>query len=287
MPSNGLTLVGFMDEPTAIAHLRSACCPADPSDAALRTQWQSAQAQLGAPVPNAGNPQLLPIPPSSAAYISAFFSNPWVSGTLNTTYPGAVNIQVVLVEIDPLLAYQFTVDLDRSSHHCAALGKPPTVDALLPICLPAAPSQEPLLTQTIDRAVLISSECANVTVAAGGWFQGPPVNHPIGGVYIGTTLPFVHVTRLGGRCYLHNGFHRAIGMRAAGATHMPCLLRDVPDAAAAGIRSDRTTFSEAELTGTNPPTVGHFAGNRAWKVQLRKHRRVVHVSWAEHLMPVE
>lgn len=283
MPTAGLSLVGFMDELKAIDHLRTACCPADPSDAAVRAEWHAAQANLGAPIPKAGAPQIQPIPAASMPYVTGFMGNPWVTSVLQQ-YPG---VQVVLIEIDPLLAYQFTVDLDRSSHHCAALGRRPTIDQLLPVCLPAAQTPEQFLAQNIDRAVLISSQSTNVTIAHGGWFGGPPVNHPIAGVYIGTTLPFAHVTRFSGRCYLHNGFHRAVGIRMAGATHMPCLLRDVTDAAAAGVRTDGSTFSEVQLSAVNAPTVGHFAGGRAWGVQLRRHRRVVHVSWAEHLMPVE
>jgi hypothetical protein len=285
MPSNGLSLVGFMDEQKAFEHLRVACVPADPSDAALRAVWQAATARLGAPTANAGNPDIQPIPPTSAAYVGAFVADPWVSGALNN-YPPGTKIEISLVEIDPLLAYQFTVDVERSIHHCGKLGKP-SVDELLPICLPTAPANEPITVQAIDRAVLVTSQCANVTVAHGGWFGGPPINHPIGGVAIGTTLPFAHVTRLAGRCYLHNGFHRALGIRATGETHMPCLVRDVPDAATAGIRADGATFTESQLTGPNPPTVGHFTSGRALDVKLRRHHRVVHISWAEHLMAVE
>lgn len=286
MPSKGLSLVGFMDEQKAIEHLRLACVPADPSDAALRALWQTATARLGAPAANAGNPDIRPIPPASAGCIAAFVANTWVSGVLNS-YPPGSKIEIALVEIDPLLAYQFTVDVERSMHHCGALGKPPSVDVLLPICLPTAQPNEQSTVQVIDRAVLITSQCANVTIAQGGWFGGPPVAHPIGGVYIGATQPFAHVTRLAGKCFLHNGFHRALGIRAAGATHMPCLVRDVPDAATAGIRVDGATFTESQLTGANPPTVGHFTSGRALDVKLRRHHRVVHISWAEHLMPVE
>ncbi len=291
MPSAGKSLVGFMDEPRALNHLREDCCPANPADAVLRAEWQAAQARLGPPVANAGAPQILPIPPPHDAYVAAFAGNPWVSNSLAQLYPGAA-IQIVQAEIDPLLAYQFTVDTNRSQHHCGLLNKPPTLAELLPVCLPMTPASEEFKVQVIDRALLISSKCANVTVAGGGWFQNaallnPVIPHPVGGIMIGTTLPFSHVTRLNGRCFLHNGFHRAMGIRAAGGKYMPCILRDVPDAAAAGIRTDGATFTEAQLTGANPPTVGHFANGLAWDVQLRLYRRVVHVSWAEHIMPVE
>ena len=58
MPSQGLSLVGFMDQPQAINHLRNDCMPADSSDAALIGEWQAAQGMLGAAIQNAGNPDI-------------------------------------------------------------------------------------------------------------------------------------------------------------------------------------------------------------------------------------
>jgi hypothetical protein len=294
VPSAGLSLVGFMDEQPAIAHLRDACVPANPDPVVLRAEWQAARAKLGAAMANPGVPQILPIVPPDDAYVNNFAANPWAAGALAhlAQLAGGAAIQIALVEIDPLLAYQFAVDKSRSAHHCGNLTPNPPVAELLPLCLPTAPANEEMRVQVIDRAIFISSKCANVNVAFGGWFQNapllnPPIPHPVGGVVIGTSLPFSHVTRFAGRCYLHNGFHRALGIRAAGGTHMPCIIRDVPDAAAAGIRPDGTTFNQTLLADPNPPTVGHFTNGRAWDVQLRLHRRVVHIGWAEHMMPVE
>src|ERR1700733_14969314 len=110
MPTPGLSLVGFMDEPAAINHLRFACAPADPADAALRAVWQGAQGQLGAPTPNAGNPGIHAIPQGQAAYITQISQLPWVATALATNWAGAA---FHMVDIAPLLAFQHTVDLAR------------------------------------------------------------------------------------------------------------------------------------------------------------------------------
>src|ERR1700733_421811 len=111
MPSAGLSLVGFMDEQEALTHLRTACVPSDPSDAALKAAWQAAQAQLGPPISNAGSPNVAAIPAAQAPHIVTLMQTPWAAQALQSTLQGST---FQMVEIDPLLAFQFTVDLDRS-----------------------------------------------------------------------------------------------------------------------------------------------------------------------------
>lgn len=137
MPNPGLSLVGFMDMGHAINHLRNGCVPPDPSDAALIQEGNAARALLGAPIPNAGNPQILNIPQANQQYVHNLLNNSHFAPQLQQ--PG---ISVQLVEIDPLLAFQATVEDGRSAHHCAALHAAPSVADLLPICLPQAQVNE-------------------------------------------------------------------------------------------------------------------------------------------------
>jgi hypothetical protein len=280
MPTPGLSLVGFMDEAQGKDHLRNACIPPDPTDAALTAAWQAAKAQLGAPVANAGNPALDPIPPSHAAYILQVTQLPWVAAALAADLAGAT---FQMVEIDPLLAFQYTVDTDRGAHHCAGLPNPPSLDQMLEVCLPLAIKPEPLQTSLQPQSLMVRCRSANFRVIRQGSFNDQAGNLAGAGVLLGNSLPFAHVVRYSGRCYLHNGYHRAIGLRAAGADRIPCIFRDVPTAEVAGIRTDNLTFPEALLTSVNPPTLLHFTGGRAHGVSLRAHARVIHVSWAEYL----
>lgn len=94
----------------------------------------------------------------------------------------------------------------------------------------------------------------------------------------------MHVTDFNGRHYLHNGFHRAYSVRKAGATHVPCLIRDVTDPAAAGIRDDGGTFSQLLMESADPPTMEHYTQDRAFPVQLRDVSRIIHLSWSEYAL---
>ena len=278
MPSPGLSLVGFLDEPSALHHLRTACIPPDPTDAALRNVWQAAQVRLGPPVLNAGQPQILPIAAAQSPHVVALMQTPWIAQALQTTLQGAT---FQLIEVAPLLAYQFSIDLDRTAHHCKALSTPPDADELMSVCLPTAITPEPLQVHPLAQSVLIKARCLNVQVTAQGWFQQLSPN--MAGISVGVSLPLVHVVRLHGRCYLHNGYHRAVGALRAGASHVPCVFRDVADPQSAGIKQDGTTFSSALLSGPNAPTVGHMSVQRAEAVTLRAHSRVMHVSWADYV----
>jgi hypothetical protein len=270
------------DQDQAITHLRTQCVPADPSDAALIAEWNTAKARLGNAIPNCGQPQIQDIDPQHVGRAQQLLASPWCGPYFAGPASGA---QFKMIELDPLLAFQFTISKDRSDHHCAALTKPPTVPQLLTLCLPNAPQSETFQTfstPAYSNSLMLKSRSLNLQLQGYGVY-----NAAFMGIQFGPSLPFLHVVRFNGRCYLHNGFHRALGIRAAGATHAPCVLRDVPDAAAVGIRIDGGTFGQSLLESSNPPTVAHFTQSRAYDVQLRNVARYLHVSWAEYVIPQE
>lgn len=79
MPSPGESLVGFMDQIAAINHLSGHCVPQNPDPAALIAEWNAAQAQLGAAMPNAGNPDIQPIPAAHDPHIQQLLAAPWAA----------------------------------------------------------------------------------------------------------------------------------------------------------------------------------------------------------------
>jgi hypothetical protein len=289
MPTRGLSLVGFMQQDAALHHLRQACVPPDPADAALLPVWRAATANLGTASPNAGKPNIEAIPAANAAYVNTLLSQAWVHAAFQGPLKGS---EIKLVEIDEMLAFQFTVDLDRADHHCGPLSKPPTIDELLHTCLPINPIGEALSISTLvtspnGGSAVIRARSLNVRMVAQGIFNDPGGNPFAAGFQFGPALPLVQAVRLNGRVYLHNGFHRAVGARAKGATHIPCVLRDVQTPDEAAIRADGSTFELALLESANPPSVGHFTSGRAQSVLLRLVSQVMHVSWARHVVADE
>lgn len=282
MATPGLSLVGFMDQQQAMAHLRTACVPADISDAAILADWNKAKVTLGAPIANSGHPDIQTIPSMYDSHIQQVLSAPFAAPSFQTTLAGC---EFKLVEIDPLLAYQFTIDDGRSNHHCASLSHPASIQEMLSICLPHTPETvnfdalQHSHTQQ-NQSIMLRTRNLNVRSFATGIFDAQFM-----GLQFVVSLPFMHVVSYNGRHYLHDGFHRALGVRRTGATHAPCLVRTAANPDSAGIRNDGGTFALSLLESSNPPTVGHFTQGRALPVSLRGTHRILHVSWAEYVLP--
>jgi hypothetical protein len=276
MPIPGLSLLGFLPQDGALNYFRNACVPAASDDAALVAEWNAAKALIGPVAANAGNPAITAIAPADVPYMDALKAGPWKAQfDANPTWDFAV------VEIAPLLAFQFSILMPKSANHCSALPTPPTVTDLLPVCLPQTPPTPSAHVSRDARSVMIQSRDLNLRAVDAGL-----LNFTMG-LQFTFALPFAHVVRFGGRCYLLNGFHRAYGAAQAGATEMPCIFRDVATPEEAGIRSDGTTFDLATLQGPNPPSMRHYISGQAYGVQLKPLNRVLHVSWAEYLVPDE
>jgi hypothetical protein len=287
MATPGLSLLGFMSRQEAIAHLLAHCIPASPEIPALVAQWQAAQARRGAPMP-AGQPDIRDVPAADQPYLQMLMRQDWVANFLEQ-YPSAA---FKLVEIDPLLSIQFMVDIKRATDHCSVLPDDPSVADLLPICLPTTYTQEKinmvrlpdgLGKQLSVGAFLLTARSINVRIVDTGFFQA---DNKVG-IQFGMSVPLVQVVRFNGRCYLHDGQHRSLGVRLKGATHIPCLFRDVQSAADIGLKTDRSTFTLPILESADAPTVGHFTQGRACEVQLKRFNRIIHVNWAEYAVSDE
>ncbi len=291
MPVSALSLVGFLDEPNALGHLRNnrVSEPGD-TDASLLALFKSAQASLGAAMPKAGTPEINPIPQSADAHIQALVASPWAMSILQL--PHMSGYEFKLVEIDALLAFQLTVSNDRSDDHCSHLNNP-TIDDLMPVCLPTSePKGEFIQTPVVpgSQSVVIKTRNLNWRVHNAGIFNlnlGPSTTTNIAGLEFRLSSPFVYVGRYNGKCYLANGFHRAVGTRLAGATHVPCVFRELSDPSEIGIGTGGGTFSLDLLESSNPPTVGHFTQGRALPLNLRAVSRIIHVSWSDNVLPDE
>lgn len=281
MPTAGLSLVGFMDRDPAVAHLRTACVWPNDDDPTLEAEWQTASNNIGFPTPNAGQPDIQPIPPAKIGHIQTLMARPWFQRNAANWF---ANSTFQMVEIEPLLAYQFVVDAERSGHHCSSVAQPPSLDELFDLCLPLDLPVEKWDWAPGAQSLIIRSRSLNLRQLAQGMF--PAEDGTLAGIYFGVAPALAHVVRLSGRCYLHNGFHRAYGARMAGATHIPCVLRDVADAAQAAIQPP-ATFPLDLLESPNPPTVAHFTQGRAHPVNLRATTRVLHLSWADYVLATE
>ena len=278
MSTPALSLVGFLDQATAIRLFRSKYVVEDPSSEALALEWQAARLALGPPIPNAGSPIVMPLPAAQSRYVATLLEQPWLSGPLSSYG----EIQFGLVEIDPLLVYQTTIDLERSDEYSLELSCPPTLDEMFSLCMPkdVSAGRIDVVAGPHNQSFLLRSSDLNVRTVAQGVLPGNVL-----GVMFGLSLPLMHVVRHANRCYLHNGLHRAFALRRAGATHAPCLVRDVASQAEIGLRDDDSCFRFELMTSENPPTMRHFTNGRAYAVQQKPMMRIIQISWGEYVIP--
>jgi len=283
--SKGLSLAGFMDRDNALEHFRRDCVCEDESNGALEHQWKQARTRLGPdPLCRPGTPDIKKIPDEHADYIEQLKGREWVARQLSELG----SFEFCLVEIDPLLAFQPVIDVARSDQHCTgyASADAQAIDMarLLKACLPLEPPREDfeIVPNQEETSVLVKTRCMNITLKTWGMIDE---EEQIIGIQLGLVLPLLHVVQYRGRCYLHNGFHRALGFRGKGVTHLPCLYREVTDPGAIGLRRDGRTFTEQHFDDRNPPTLAHYTAKRALDVDLKSYTKVIHVSWTEHLVP--
>jgi hypothetical protein len=257
MPTRGLSLV-------------------DPDPAALVAEWQAAKNSLGPPFANAGHPDIQPLPASQRAHVQQILAHPVFAG-------GWHGATIELVEIDPVLAYQMTIDVERSDHHGRTLSTPPSIDQLMATCLPINPPLEDIKVAATPTSFALTSKSLNVRQFDAVVDQTTNFM----GIRFGISLPWVHVVRYGGRCHLYNGYHRSLCARRAGATHIPCIVRDVADHSQVLGFDPPGFFPAALLASGDAPTLGHFTQGRAKDVALRAHHRLLVISWAEHAIQDE
>jgi len=272
-----------MEQPEAVVYLRRVCAfPGDQTNARLEHEWLQAKGRIGTPMGKMGLPSLLDVPSSMKSYIDELKNQPWMEHRLRGTLAGA---EFKMVEIEPLLAMQFAIDIERSEHICGVYSSTKREEDLLSLCLPMSPPSPQIdvyQDQKKSGSMLLVTKDLSLGIVRDGTHEIKTENGPklIVGVELVAPLPLLHVVCFENRYYLHNGFHRAYSASLAGATHVPCIVRTVSHAGDIGIGQD--TFSISCLGGANPPTVGHFTKNRAHPVPLKSLTRVIQVSWAEY-----
>jgi hypothetical protein len=281
MPTQGLSLVGFMEQQQAIVYLSTSCVSASPDVPALLAEWTAAQAKLGPPFPDAGHLTVSQIPQAHDAHIQACRNASWLAQYLQAGW------DFRLIEpIDSLLAFQAHVDLDRSQALCSSLPPNPTLADTLPLCLPINEPPRPPVFGSVSspdpQSLVLKSPSLDFQIFKKLFL--PPPHHNLAGIEIGVSPAFVQVVQFNGRYYLRNGFHRTYSLSLRGCSQLPCLFRDensFQDVAPPG------SFPQTLLESPNPPTLGHFSQGRAHNVALRKFSKIIHIGWEQYLIQEE
>ncbi len=197
MPKPGLSLLGFMEEPVAVNYLNTICVLPDKSLPILQQHWGEARNKLGQPIQNAGYPDIQDIPKNYKSYLQGVVNkNPRYQDTI-----GGLQASFKLVEIDPLLSFQFHIELERIPSPFASDNGQPSIFKLLELCLPQKADEIPQRYESYQESRTL------IKVPIGG---DPDSQVNALGIVYGLISPLVQVIRYNGLCYLRNGFHRPI-----------------------------------------------------------------------------
>ena len=276
MPVDAVSLYGFMAESEAVHYLEDACIlerGADPSQL-----WSDARAKLGRATPRAGLPEIRPISTNYKARLDALRAEPWFQQFFDASAG-----EFALVEIAPLIAFQFQIMVEHSDAQCGSLGEPPDMSDMLDLCMPRDRNAPDLRLQEQPGAFVVTSADLNVSAK-----EALPIRLPDGsplagdtllGPVVGTRVPTVQVAKFDGRYYLRNGYHRLYCSGRKGAKYAPCVVLDFDSLEDAIGPAD--TFRRELFQSADPPTMAHYIEDRCEAVAMYRLQRVITVAWTE------
>jgi len=275
LPSPGRSLLGYLDDKSALVYLNNVCVGEPVGAATLDLRLRDCRERLGACPVTAGRPtiELLPsrfLPPILARLHEIKARAGIWQGTVRSA----------LVEIGPLLAFQISVSTPVVNRYLAILGRSFALEDLVDLCLPTSPAsaQVNAVITRGDRCLTMRSEGPDLRVAESGVFE----NGRVLGIELGTSTGLVEVADVGGVYVLTNGYHRACALQAAGVTTMPCVVWECGSFEEAGFRLNGTTLPLGDEG--RRPTVGQYVEDYSAQVILRRVRREITMWWRERMV---
>lgn len=191
---------------------------------------------------------------------------------------------VRLVDLARVCAFQPTVFVDSAAERTAGASLDDWA-AVAEVTLPTQwRNQLPSQFDEVHQQWLLVSRNPNLRVI--GHFSGPVAGpgSPIGfGFFVAVTPSFVNVALYQGRYFLHDGYHRALGLLARGIRRVPVFVKEY--AAIHDLVPEGMLPQEA-FVGPRPPTLPDFLDEQvAARVELPASQKMVIVH-AMELRPI-
>ena len=150
---------------------------------------------------------------------------------------GTVPSRVALVELDSLIVYQRTVNLEHVRRLRERLGDSPTPRDVFHFCLPIErPAPAPFRVRRVDDEEFVFTcestdlrflEALTLQPTQLTAYDAPGPVAGVVGLVVGFGSNFLNVISAEGRLVLNNGNHRAHTLRELGITHAPCVVQEV------------------------------------------------------------
>jgi hypothetical protein len=226
-------------------------------------RWQEQRARLEELVgrePGSAVAPIEPVPDQYTPLLDAYAAE----DAFKRTFPDG-EWTYGIVELDGLVPLRKHVNLEYADQLASSYGAPPSLEALIQICLSPTKHPEPLEHARISPEVYeFRSERPDLRLLGSTVRRIDPddvraasAGLPVIGVlaFVGFESLVVSTAPVGGRLALLNGLHRAYALRAVGVKKIPVVVREDQNA----LQDDRAEFSREELRiMERPPLLRDF-----------------------------
>jgi hypothetical protein len=204
-----------------------------------------------------------------------------------------------MVELDRLVVYQRHVALPFVEALQARLAPRPDPEGLFRFCQPLERRDPPIRVRRLDEErYLFASDSTDFRFHKAVLLRPEQISGlesfgPVGavvGLVVGFGSNFLSVIRSDNRMLLHNGYHRAYALRAAGFTHAPAVVQTVTRLDELALVAAQKVVDEPAFyfAAKRPPLLKDFFDPRLSKVlPVRRSERLIEVSFEydEHRVP--
>jgi hypothetical protein len=213
-------------------------------------------------------------------------ADPRFSNTFDT-----MPTEFAMVELDKLVLFQTRVDQEHIKELAARLSPSTGFGALVDLCFPStSPTAKVDIQRVGARRYVFSTASTDLRFrnpilvepenVKGIQSSGPLVG--FAGVPISFGPNLFSVIRSGTRMLLHNGYHRACAMRAAGITHAPCIVQTVTrqDELEVAAKAEVAQSPDFYFRSQRPPLLKDFFDRRIRRVfDVRPMQHVIEVNF--------
>lgn len=195
-----------------------------------------------------------------------------------------------MIELDRLICFQHYVTRTFSEAQQASVGPNSTAPELLEFCLPSERADPPVKIDRLGSKYVFSSESTDLRRHRPVLVEPSRISDYTGygplaglvGLGVGFGSNYFTAIKYEGRIMLHNGYHRAHSMRAAGITHAPCIVRTVRrvEELKLAVKEEVADDLRFYFKAARPPLLKDFFDPKICKsYAVHKKKKVVEVSY--------
>lgn len=200
-------------------------------------------------------------------------------------------VTFAMVEVERLMVRQVHVAKPHVDRLEARLREAPGPEALFRFCQPIERRDPPVSIRRLDSARYVFSSVSSdfrmheAVLLDPARISGHTVFGPVAavlGLIVGYGSNLLNVIESEGRMLLHNGYHRAVALRAAGVKYAPCVIQSVTRRDELALVAPQAVIDDPAFyfRARRPPVVKDFFDPRIRKLlPVRRREKLIEVSF--------